>query len=614
MKQKLSLSEIKAAIDRLPAYVGILIHWFLIPALLNTFLNLFYFTTVSVNASHHFGGILFSYLFTFLLYAFILCTCKQERIAATVLAGLYFILGYGNYIKMVVSGMNPLFISDLLFVSDTESIAVMVAYSDLGGIVLKCLPQTILFLLLLSATVLVTFWLNYRVPTLKVRLITLGSVFLVLLFIFIPIRPLHTFMHTLFFGKNVNHDPTVYYYEKGFLSGIVAQYWHSHPVIEDTEKDAIAILDDVPDQKKGSWGKPNVITIFSESFFDVSQLSDVTFSKAPTEQYSKLKKEGISFSMLSPTIGGLSCNSEFQFLTGASMSYYPLGVVPYTMKYQDQSEARFHYPSIIEEFNRNGYYTRIVSTWAKNLCNCDTVYESMGLDSFLYDYGEEIKGLYYSDKTVGDMIKKTLNEKSGDEPLFLFTQTSQAHMPYYIEKYDHYDVEILKSPLNEKENGILKSYVQGIYDADQMLADVYAYIQTVEEPTVLVFFGDHLPTLTDCGDNLFDKLSYFNTDDALLNEARRYTTEGLILANFPIEDDLDYLGQDLLFPYLLSHTELTVSPYYRYLASTVSALPVLGTFAAYSSDGTLYSLDEMPSDMKQVYDERKLLQYFLFAQ
>lgn len=603
---------VKSKISTLPLYASIPIHWLLIPAIANTALNLFYFTTCYTESNHDFGGMLFSYLFSFLFYAFLLTLCRRATIATPILCGLYFLLGYGNYIKMVVSGMNPLFISDLLFVTDAESIAVMVGYSNLGGIVLAALGQTILFFLVLALLILLAFYLDYRIPSLKARFITLGASLLVLLLIFIPIRPLHSAAYSLFFGEKAGHDPTVYYFEKGFLSGIVGQYWNSHPPVEDTKKEANEILASLPETSQGDWGKPNVIAIFSESFFDVSKWSDITFDREVTPNYTALKEKGISFSMLSPTIGGLSCNSEYQLLANGNLAYYPLGCVPYTMHYLEQNEARYQYPTIIREFNQNGYHTEIVSTWPKNLCNCDRVYESMGLDEFIYDYGEEIKGLYYSDKTVGDMIKKTLAEKERGTPLFFLTQTSQAHMPYYYDKYDEYDVSILSSPLNEVENGIMQSYVQGIYDADIMLADVYAYIQTLDEPTVLVFFGDHLPTLTDCGRNLFDKLSYFNTEDALLNEARRYTTDGLILANFELTDDIDYIGQDLLFPYLLSKTSAELSPYYRYLVSTVDTLPALGTFAAYGKDGTLYRINELPDSMKAVYEKRRILQNALY--
>ena len=611
-KLKSTLISLKNRIRSLPLPFTILIHWIAIPFAVNTALNLFFFTTNDFNGSRHFGGMLFSYLFTCILYAFLLTICNRETIAASILCAVYFLLGYGNYVKMVVSGMNPLFLSDLLFITDTESLSTMVGEFDLPGVILECLPQTLLFLFLLSLVLVAVFFLGYRVNILKARLITLSATLLILLLVFIPFKGLHSAAYSLFFREKAGHDPIVYYNEKGFVSGIIGQYWNSHPVIPDTKEQAAEILEALPPSEKGTWGKPNIIVIFSESFFDVSKWSDVTFSEEPTANYTALKEKGISFSMLSPTIGGLSCNSEYQILSGGNMAYYPLGTVPYTMYYDLLNQKRYQYPAIIRDLEQSGYETIVASMWAKNLCNCDVVYESMGLDTFYYDCGEEIKGLYYSDKTVGDLIKRTFSEKTSENPLFYFTQTSQAHMPFFADKYESYDLDVVTSPFNEKETGILQSYVQGIYDADKMLGDVYNYIQTLNEPTVLLFFGDHLPNLTDCSRNLFDKLDYFNTEDALLNEARRYTTEGLILANFPISDEIDYLGQDTMLPYLLSKTSVELSPYYRYLVSEIDTLPTLGTFAAYDKNGKLYKLSDLPADMKEVYDKRRILQYALF--
>ncbi len=606
------LNNIRITVGKLPQAVQIFIHWILLPASVNTALNLFFFQSNHYTGTRLIGGILLSYVFTCLFYAFLLTLCKRETIALSLLSFTYFLLGYGNQIKMVISGMNPIFISDLLFVQDTESIAVMVAKSDLWGIVVSYLWQTVLFLFLLSLVLFTAFILDYRIQNKKIRYSVLASTLLALVMLFVPVKAIHKTAYNLFFSAKPHHDPIVYYNQTGFLSGILGQYWNSSLYDSPDPDEASSILSDYEPDTPGDWGTPNVIVIFSESFFDVSKLEDVTYSQNPTANYTALKEQGISFSLLSPTFGGLSCNAEYQVLTGANMTYYPLGVVPYTMHYQKTNAARYKYPSIISDLKNNGYTTTIVSTWAENLCNCDIVYESMGLDTFIYDYGEEIKGLYYSDKTVGDMIKKTLAEKESGKPLFYFTQTSEAHMPYYTDKFESYDVNILSSPLSNKETDILQSYIQGVYDADAMLADVYAYIQTLSEPTVLLFFGDHLPNLHNQGNSLFDKLQYFNTNDTLLNETRKYTTEGLILANFALTDDIDYLGQDLLLPYLFSKTSLTLSPYYQYLMSTLDTLPALGVFSAYDTNGTLYELNALPAEMKEIYNKRRTLQASLF--
>ena len=44
-------------------------------------------------------------------------------------------------------------------------------------------------------------------------------------------------------------------------------------------------------------------------------------------------------------------------------------------------------------------------------------------------------------------------------------------------------------------NDTVKSYAEGMYKADKELGRLYNYIQTLDEETIIVFFGDHLPLL-----------------------------------------------------------------------------------------------------------------------
>ena len=66
---------------------------------------------------------------------------------------------------------------------------------------------------------------------------------------------------------------------------------------------------------------------------------------------------------------------------------------------------------------------------------------------------------------------------------------------------------------------VLLSYSQSCYNADMQLGRMYDYIQNFDEPTILVFYGDHLPYLPDTKtkEDIINYLSYFNTDDELLN-------------------------------------------------------------------------------------------------
>ena len=154
-------------VSKLPCPLRLIFYFFMTPTVLNTAINLFYFTCNPYNGSRSFGGILFSYLFSYLLYSFLLGIFRRVRLASLTLSILYFILGYVNQMKMFISGMNPIFLSDLFFVSDAQSLSDMIFYSDLGGAILDYLPQTLLFLFLTLIPVIIDFILDYRIKTQK---------------------------------------------------------------------------------------------------------------------------------------------------------------------------------------------------------------------------------------------------------------------------------------------------------------------------------------------------------------------------------------------------------------------------------------------------------------
>ena len=103
------------------------------------------------------------------------------------------------------------------------------------------------------------------------------------------------------------------------------------------------------------------------------------------------------------------------------------------------------------------------------------------------------------------------------------------------DKYDEYDIDIVDSDLDEELNNSIKSYAQGIYDADKQLGRLYDYIQTLDEDTIIVFYGDHLPYIKADGKDVLTELEFFNTDDDKLNLYRKYNTQALVLSNFNMD-------------------------------------------------------------------------------
>jgi hypothetical protein len=188
-------------------------------------------------------------------------------------------------------------------------------------------------------------------------------------------------------------------------------------------------------------------------------------------------------------------------------------------------------------------------------------------------------------------------------------------MPFTLEKYDTYDFDITQSSLNENQTNTLKSYAQSCYDADEQLGRLYEYIQNFDEPTILVFFGDHLPYLSDAetGTDILSNLSYFNTDNDLLNSYRKYNTQALILANFDLSEEgtAEFMSPDMLLTTIVNKMGLNLSDYYKWLYNTKETLPSTNYLVSQDINGNLYWTKNLSTTMYEMSKLREKMQYYI---
>ena len=407
-----------------------------------------------------------------------------------------------------------------------------------------------------------------------------------------------------------------YYLEDSMLGGMYRIYLEDRiyePDNYNKEEVEEMISTDVSNENENTWEEANIIVTFSESFFDVSLLEDdITFDKEVTPNFNSLKDEGIFINMISPTYGGVSSNVEFQFLTGHTLDYFSKSYVPFMSFYKTINSR--NKLSLLKELGNNDYYTKVV--FGKDYYLSKKVYENLGVDKYEEkDVEEEYKGYYTSDEYLMDETIKAFNEKEPGEKIFYMNCTIQSHQTYELDKYDEYDISIESSTLDESYNELILSYSQGVYDADVQLGRMYEYIQTLDEPTILIFFGDHLPYLynTETNDDTLNHLSYFNTGDELLDTYRKYNTQCLILANFDLEgeENWDYMSSDMILTSVVNKMGLELSDYYEWLYSIKDVLPSSNYLVSQDTEGNLYWTSELPENMQNILDERELAQYYI---
>jgi len=310
----------------------------------------------------------------------------------------------------------------------------------------------------------------------------------------------------------------------------------------------------------------------------------------------------------------MSENVSMEILTGEKMNYFANGYIPIMSLYKEKNSSRI--PSLIKELKNNDYSSKIV--FGHDYYNAKQAFESIGFDTYLNYYNtqaypDNIKGEELSDKYMMDEVINELDNKAEGSKIFYMASTIENHMPFDKSKFANYDIEITESTLTKQEQEQVLVYAQGLYDASNEISRLYEFVKEYDEPTIIIFLGDHLPYLyNDKNELLINNIEYFNTNDEKENIYRKYSTEALILSNYNVNlDEIPtYMGADMLLNSVLNNMNIKLSNYYKWLYQTRNIIPCYNKYIFMDSKNTLYYYNELPDDMKEIYTKRRNIQYY----
>ena len=232
-------------------------------------------------------------------------------------------------------------------------------------------------------------------------------------------------------------------------------------------------------------GKPDIIMVMSESFWDPTLLPTVSFSADPLPTV-RSKQSGHVFS---PEFGGMTANVEFEALTGFSNAFLPIGSIPY------QQYIRRPLPSLASFFKTQGYTTMAIHPYRQWFWNRGNVYKQMGFDGFLSEETMpplQKRGMLASDDAFIDEIIKAADRN--EDPFFYFAVSLQGHGPYEANRYPDAQLDVF-TEAGQAARDSIRTYAQGVQDADSSLKRLLRWAKQRERETIIVFFGDHLPPL-----------------------------------------------------------------------------------------------------------------------
>ncbi len=246
-------------------------------------------------------------------------------------------------------------------------------------------------------------------------------------------------------------------------------------------------------RKKLSDEKVNVVYVMSESFIDPKlgkHLYDYR-NKEPIPYTQEIKKSQSSGWAASSEYGGGTANVEFEALTG--LSNFFLNSIPYT----SIVPANKGTPSIVKNFNENGYKTIAMHPYNRNMYRREVVYPNLGFQEYKSADGFKNNSKIDNSKYISDesAFNEVLAElKNSQKPEFIHLVTMQNHMPYEENAYSEHNFSVnAKNGANPENAKTVQAYLEGISRSDKAMKNFLSEIEKLNEKTVVVFWGDHWP-------------------------------------------------------------------------------------------------------------------------
>lgn len=370
--------------------------------------------------------------------------------------------------------------------------------------------------------------------------------------------------------------------------------------------------DAAPEQPEAlPYDGPNVIAIMNETFSDLSEYPGLEGTSAAPTFFHEVADDSLAAGdVYVSAMGGGTCNSEFEFLTGASMGNMGGGVYPYVLYDLEGVDNLASY------FRGLGYGTHAIHPAEAANWRRDRIYEQLGFDTFdditTMEDADAFRDLV-TDRATYERVLEKIDE--GEGPQFVFDVTIQNHGGYDTGLVPAADAVHLES--DEVENPEVDEFLAAIRRSDEDLRWLVEELNARDEPTIVVFFGDHQPGFADW---LFEETFGKPVEEADLEEVQaRYRTPYFIWANAAARgkygdtlariENADVTSLNYLSNLLLDATGLPRDSRALYRSALRQALPAVNLNGYRDAEGTWHWFGETVETDAQQKAEDALKSY-----
>ena len=346
----------------------------------------------------------------------------------------------------------------------------------------------------------------------------------------------------------------------------------------------------------------NLIVIMNESFADFTVFDDFEASEDPTPFLHSLEENTVKGWMYAPVTGGGTATVEFEYLTGFSSLFQP----PHTVAYQLYVEEGM--PSLAAVAGSQGYETTAFHPYKSSGWNRVLAYDYLDFDRQMYE--EDVVDPYYirhyvSDRSDYEMIFRTTREQEGDT--FFFNVTMQNHSGY-AQGWNNLERTIDLPDRLARTDSSARQYFALARESDDALRELIGYYSQQDEPTMIVFFGDHQPPLTNSFyEELYGKkLSERTTEEVL----RQYAVPFFIWTNYDIQEEQDVVISPNYLGVLTARLAgLPMTGFMNFLSQLYEELPAVTPVGFITGDRQYLARSELNEEQRRLLDIYETLNY-----
>ena len=328
----------------------------------------------------------------------------------------------------------------------------------------------------------------------------------------------------------------------------------------------------------------NLICIMNESLAELKTAGDFTTNTEYFPFMDSLEENTVRGSLCVPVFGSMTSNTEFEFLTGDSMALLPANSIAYQFNVKPGTY------SMVSTLKDQGYYSVAMHPYPGENWNRVECYQNMGFDAFLdqefYEGSEELRNYISDEADYQKLIQVVEAKENPEDKLFIFNVTMQNHGGYEG-TYDNFEQEVWLTGEYEGKYPKTDQYLSLMKRSDQAFQYLVEYFSRIDEPTMIVMFGDHQPSVED---EFYDDIAGMPSSEITVQEHLMwYETPFIIWTNYSMpSEDMGRLGAVYLSSEVLWRANLEMTPYNRFLLAMKEDLPVVHFLGCYDREGTYY--------------------------